>query len=244
MKHSAQAFAFLFITFPLFVSCIFSSKPIVGNHQLVNKQIAIEDYDNIILSVPAEVLYKQYSDSAPYLQIHTDENIFNALDVRVENHQLIIEAKKDSILKPSMFTIYTTSHNLNLVNVVGSGEVHLKGEVNSKDIQLQIIGSGIILSDSLICDNTAVNITGEGNLQLTGASNHSSFMIVGAGNIRAYDYLTQELKCTITGSGNIEAFVTNQLDVNIMGAGNIFYKGNPPTINNHITGAGKVAPSN
>jgi len=229
----------------LFISCVFSNRtPIYGNYQLVNQQIIIDDYDNIILSVPAEVFYKQYSDSAPYLQIRTDENIFNALDIRVENHQLIIAVKRDSIIKPSMFTIYTNSHNLNQVSVVGSGNIHLKGEVNAKDFNLSITGSGNLQADSLICDQITAKITGSGDALLTGASNHSSYTITGSGNIHAFDYLVQEMNGKIYGSGNIEAFITKQLDVEITGSGNLSYRGDPPSINKRIIGSGRITSMN
>jgi len=241
MKHSVQLFAILFMTSPLLMSCVFSTgKPIEGNHQLVNQQINIGDYESVVINVPGEVFYQQFSDSTPYLQIHTDENIFKALDVKVQNNQLIIDVKKDSIIRPSELTIYTCSHNLNQAEISGSGKLRLKGEVNAKDMELAITGSGNILTDSLICNNLTAKITGSGNMQLTGASNQSSYAITGAGNIKAFSNLVQELSCKITGAGNIEALVTKKLNINITGSGNISYRGTPGTINQNVTGAGKV----
>jgi len=244
MKHSIQLFAFLFAAFPVFTSCVFTNKPIYGNHQLVNHRINIDDYGKVILNIPGEVFYQQFSDSTPYLQIHTDENIYEALDIKIQNDQLIIEAKKDSIIRPSKLTIYTCSHNLNQVTINGSGEMHLKGEVNAKDFRFDIIGSGNLLADSLLCDKITAEVTGSGNTQLTGASNRSSFSITGSGNIKAFNYFIQELECEITGSGNIEALVTNKLDVTIAGSGSLSYLGDPQSINKNITGSGKVTSVN
>jgi len=240
MKRSAQLFAIAFMAFPFFISCNFSGKPIYGNYQLVNRQIDIDNYEKVILNIPAEVFYQQFSDSTPYLQIHTDENIFNALNVRVQNNQLIIEAKKDSIIKPSQLTIYTCSHNIDQVTVTGSGAFRLKGEVNAKDFDLNIYGSGSFLADSLLCVNMNARITGSGNTQLTGASINSSFKITGSGSIHAFNCLVQNLDCAITGSGNIEALVTKKLNVNITGSGNLSYRGVPESIEQIVTGSGKI----
>lgn len=244
MKHSAQLFAILFISFPFFVSCGFSNKPIYGNHQLVNHRIAIDNYETVVLNIPGEVFYQQFSDSTPYLQIHTDENIYKALNVRVENNQLIIEAKKDSMIRPSLLTIYTCSHNLNHVSVAGSGKILLKGEVNAKEFKLDIAGSGNFLSDSLLCNKLTAKITGSGNAQLTGACNQSSYTITGSGNIHAFNYLVQESDCGITGSGNIEALIIKKLNVSITGSGNISYLGDPQLVEKKITGSGKVITAN
>ena len=240
MKHSTLLFAIVFMAFPFFNSCNFSGKPIYGNYQLVNQQIDIGDYESVILKIPADVFYQQFSDSTPYLQIHTDENIFNALNVRVENNQLIIEAKKDSIIKPSQLTIYTCSHNIGQVTVAGSGEIRLKGEVNAKNFDLSIYGSGNFLADSLVCEKMKATISGSGNTQLTGASTNSSFEISGSGSILAFNYLVQNLDCRISGSGNIEALVTKKLNVKITGSGNLSYRGVPESIEQIVLGSGKI----
>jgi len=75
---------------------------------------------------------------------------------------------------------------------------------------------------------------------LTGASNQSSFSITGSGNIKAFDYLVQEVNCKIIGSGNIETLVINSLDANVVGSGDISYRGEPKSINRNITGSGKL----
>ena len=240
MKHTANFFIFIFFTFPFYTSCVFSNKTIYGNHQLVNERIAINNYEKVILNLPGEVFYQQFSDSAPYLQIHTDENIFKVLDVRVQNDQLIIDVMKDSIISPSKLTIYTCSHGLDHVTVNGSGELRLKGEVNANDLSLDILGSGNLLADSLLCNKLTVRIIGSGNAKLTGASNESSFTITGSGNINAFDYFIQELNCKITGSGNIEALVNDKLDAQIIGSGNLSYRGDPEPIKKVITGSGTV----
>ena len=240
MKRSTKLFALLFTAFPIFTSCVFQSNLVYGNHQLVNKRIDIDNYEKIIVNVSGEVYYQQFSDSTPYLQIHTDENIFNLLDINTQNNQLVIDVKKGNNIKPSKLVIYTCSHNLNQVSVNGSGDIRLKGEVNANDLKLSITGSGNLLADSLLSNKLTVNIIGSGNTILTGASNESSFTITGSGNIRAYHYLVQELNCRIIGSGNIEASVFDKLDANITGSGDLYYMGNPQSFDSKVTGSGKV----
>lgn len=220
MNTFTKLFAFLFMASPFFISCNHSEKtPIQGNYQLVNQRMAVEDYDSIVLNLPAEVFYQQFSDSAPYLQIHTDENIFEALEVKVLDNRLVIEAKRDSIIKPSKLTIYTCSRNLREVTITGSGNLRLKGEVNAKDFDLTISGSGGLLADSLLCEKSNVQISGSGKADLKGASNESSFSVSGSGTIYAYDYLTQELNCQISGSGDVQALATQKLEAMITGSG-------------------------
>jgi hypothetical protein len=241
MKHTATFFSLLFFTFPFFISCQFARNGIIhGNYNLVNQRIDITDYDEIVLSIPAEVLYQQFSDSTPYLQIHTDENIFEALDVKIEARKLILNVKNDSIIHPSKLTVYTSSHNLQQVSVAGSGEIYLKGEVNARNFNLEIAGSGDLQADSLLCETIKVRIAGSGSVRLTGASLNAHFSIAGSGDINARKFFAGESKCSIAGSGNIYTFVGEKLDASISGSGDIIYTGEPATVNSSIAGSGKI----
>jgi hypothetical protein len=241
MKRFTLLFVSLFAAFPLFVSCIFTgNRPIYGNHQLVDQQLAITDYDEISLNIPADVYYQQFSDSAPYLLIHTDENILASLDVQVKDKKLIISAKKDSIIKPTKLTIYTYSHNLQEVNVTGSGDIRLQGEVNARDFDLTISGSGSLIADSLVCEEIEAKITGSGNAKLTGASRKSSFTVTGSGDIHAFNYYVTHSKCKITGSGNIQVNAYEKLDATVTGSGDIYFQGTPQKMDTKVTGSGNI----
>jgi hypothetical protein len=229
------------MTLPIVSACNFSSRHTTyGNYQIVNKEISITDYDEIVVGLAAHVVYQQFSDSIPYLQINTDDNILSALDIRIEGNKLIIDTKPDSVIRPTQLTIYTHSRNLKKAHVHGSGELYLRGEVNAKNFDMDITGSGNVRTDSLLCENLEANISGSGNLQLIGAAKESSFSISGSGNIKAFDFLIQSLTCNVSGSGNIEAYPTEKLDASVSGSGNIKYKGVPESINSSVSGSGKI----
>jgi hypothetical protein len=241
MKHFTTLFVLSFLAFPFFSSCQLTRNGIIeGNHNLVNQRVDIEDYDEIYLDIPAKVYYQQFSDSVPYLQIHTDENIFAALDVKVKGRKLVLSVKNDSTLRPSKLTIYTCSHNLSHARITGSGDLYLKGEVNALNFDLTITGSGSLQSDSLLCESIKAKITGSGDANLIGAGKKSYFSITGSGGINASDYFLLEAECHVTGSGNIKTNVNKKLNANITGSGNISYAGNPPIVESSVTGSGKI----
>ncbi|MDR2692260.1 MAG: DUF2807 domain-containing protein [Dysgonamonadaceae bacterium] len=241
MEKFTQLFTFIAIAIPFFTSCNFSSKnAIYGNYRIVNKEINITDYDEIKVELAANIVYQQFSDSAPYLQVNTDDNLFSSLDIRVEDNQLIIDTKPDSAIRPTQLTIYTNSKNLKKAHISGSGDFYLRGEVNAKNFDLKISGSGNVRTDSLLCRNLKVNISGSGNVQLTGAAKEATYTVSGSGNIKAFEFFTQFLKCKISGSGNIEAQPREKLDASISGSGSIRYKGLPASINSSVSGSGKI----
>jgi hypothetical protein len=241
VKHITSFFALLFIASPFLVSCHFGGYTgIHGDHDLVNERIDILDYEEILLRIPGNVVYQQFSDSTPYLQIHTDKNIFEVLDVTVSGNQLILTTKDHLTIHPSVLTIYTCSHNLKQAKIIGSGDIHLKGEVNAKNFELSITGSGDLLADSLLCENVKTRISGSGDVNLSGFGQKSDFSIAGSGNILARNFFIQKSKCQISGSGNIHVNVNETLDAHITGSGDITYTGNPSSVNSSVSGSGKI----
>ena len=244
MEKFTRLFAFIAIALPFFSSCNFLSKQgTQGDYQIVHKTIDISDYDEIVVKLNAKVakiIYQQFSDSVPYLQVNTDDNIFSALDIRVEDNKLIIDTKPDSVIQPTQLTIYTNSKNLKSAQMTGVGELYLRGEVNAENFDMNVSGVGNIRTDSLLCENLNVNISGVGNAKLIGAAKESSFTVTGVGNIKAFDYLVQSANCKVTGVGNIEVYPKAKLDASVSGAGKIKYKGAPDSTNLSVSGGGKI----
>jgi Protein of unknown function (DUF2807). len=203
MKSFSKVFACLFILIPVFTGCQFEKKTIRGDYEIISEKFAVADYSEIEVNLPAEVIYQQYSDSTPYFQINTDRNVFSYLNIRVEDHKLIVEAKPDTIIKPTKLLIYTNSTSLKKINVRGSGGIRLAGEVNSLDLTMELNGSGEIRTDSLLCNNLKIDLNGSGKIALIGAASYSNFSINGSGVIDATEYFSERIDAKINGSGGI-----------------------------------------
>jgi len=243
MKRFTKFFTLFFALLLLLGSCSIQ-ETIQGNRQIVSKTIDIADYDEIQLNISGDVVYKQFSEMSPYLEIHTDENIFDLLDIHVNGDKLIFDLKDDVNIRPSKLTVYTTSRGLKNVKIAGSGDVVLQGEVNSREFKLSIAGSGNISSDSLYCEKLKVDIAGSGNAALEGASNDAQIKIAGSGDFNSYKFVVTDAKCNISGSGNIFINVIGELDASVAGSGNIRYKGSPAKVNTSVAGSGSVLADN
>ena len=241
MKTFTPAFILCFILFPLVLSCTGNrSKEIKGNYVLVNEKINVSDYEEIVLEVPANIIYRQIAQSEPFLQVLVDQNIFPSLDISVQNGRLIIAQKNDSLLKPTRFTIYANSKNLSKLEVKGNGNIHLENEVNARNMEILISGTGDLKSDSLYCENLCIRIKGTGDVEIKGAATHATFDISGTGDIKAFDCLVSHLDCSIQGSGDVETSVHEKLNVSISGTGDLLYKGHPESVTTDIRGAGEI----
>jgi hypothetical protein len=218
----------------------FKSKTVKGDRNVVNKEITVSDYAEIICSVPGEIVYLQEPDKTPYLQITTDENILPFLEIETTKNCVQIKCRKNANIRPSQLTIHTHSSHLNKVEVSGSGTVHLKKDVQSGDMGIRISGSGRVVSDNLSCENTHLSVTGSGRIELKGAGDKATYAVTGSGNIDAFAYRVRDVNCRVTGSGNVLAYAEDKLTAEITGSGIVKYMGNPPTTNTRVTGSGNI----
>ena len=193
MKSFSKLFFILFVLCPVFTGCNWEKSPVQGSYNLVQKKIMIADYSEIEVNFPAEVVYQQYSDSFPYLQISTDDNMLEHLNIRVEDDRLIVEIKPDSIISPTKLLIYTASTSLKKVNQNSSGNIRLAGEINSLDLTMELTGAGEIRTDSLLCDKLRVDMTGSGKIILVGAAGQSVLSVNGSGQIDDTNYFCEDI---------------------------------------------------
>ena len=225
----------------MFQSCFLNFKTVTGNGNLIRKEVAISNYNEISLSMSADIFYNNDTISPPYLQIYTDENILPYINVSVKDGKLIVESEGGVNLRATSLKIYTNSGNLNAIDVSGSGNVHLRGEVNAGEMKMDISGSGAINADSLYCERTELDVSGSGNAELRGVSNYSEFSISGSGNIHALEFSSLEATADVSGSGKIQLWVGRKLDATISGSGEIQYRGNPETKNIQVSGSGRIS---
>jgi hypothetical protein len=98
--------------------------------------------------------------------------------------------------------------------------------------------------DITIPSITSLNLTGVGDFILSGDyQDNLTIVITGVGNVKAFDLEVGTCDITITGIGDCEVHVKNQLDVSITGVGKVYYKGSP-SITSSISGVGALVDAN
>jgi hypothetical protein len=86
-------------------------------------------------------------------------------------------------------------------------------------------------------------LSGAGNIVLVGKVGTYQITHSGAGNILAFDLISETTIISLSGTGKAEVYVDQLLDVTITGAGSVYYKGKPTIIQN-ITGSGSLIDAN
>jgi len=133
---------------------------------------------------------------------------------------------------------YVSVKDIDYLSSAGSGKTHIEGTVKTDKLKIDISGSGNVEGDFVVKD-LSLGLSGSANADLTGSSNSSDFHISGSGNIRSYDFKTENCTASISGSGNVKITVTKELSAHISGSGNIMIKGDGMIKDYSASGSGK-----
>ena len=99
-----------------------------------------------------------------------------------------------------------------------------------------------ILAEIIVPGLQFVGVTGAGDYTLAGAQqDRLDIYITGVGDVHAYEMPVNTCNIRISGTGNCQVHVNEELDVVVSGMGNIWYRGNP-AINSDISGVGNLYP--
>ena len=103
-----------------------------------------------------------------------------------------------------------------------------------------IQGAGAInVTVELEVETVEVDLSGAGNLVLSGNADAANMITAGAANVSATSLQTRDTSIELSGAGDIDVAVTDYLRVDVFGAGRVRYTGNP-TVQRNVSGVGRV----
>ncbi|WP_459203467.1 GIN domain-containing protein (plasmid) [Ralstonia pseudosolanacearum] len=99
--------------------------------------------------------------------------------------------------------------------------------------------SDVILLD-LLQAGLDLEIEGSGDITALGQVVSLDVQIAGSGDVDASELIADRASLSVTGSGDIEAFVRSEVRARVTGSGDILVRGNPSQRNHSVTGSGKI----
>ncbi len=236
MKPFFSSLLTIFLSVLLFSSC----EKLDGVGPVVSERRLHTGFESVDIRTPGNV---KHTVGAEYrVIIHSQQNIIDVLQTRLNGTELIIKLKDGVQLKRgNEIDIEIQSPVLKSVFLGGAGNVELLSDMNQNSITFHLAGSGnITAQDLIIGDRLRATLSGSGNIILRGSSADVAwYKISGSGNIEAENVIVRDGYAEISGSGNIRVHASESLEAIISGSGSIRYRGNPQ-IDPHITGSGSL----
>ncbi|MBL0912138.1 MAG: DUF2807 domain-containing protein [Bacteroidia bacterium] len=228
------------VTATAFTSC----KKINGKGSVIKKTYTPGAFTMVDLEGSGDVVLVK--DTETFVEVETNENVFDAIKVEVKDNHVILGIKKGySLGTVSTLVYYVHAPSIVQVGLDGSGNIKggSGGMINGNTFAARIAGSGNIDISDIGVSTLEGIIAGSGNMTLAGNVQNAKLTIAGSGNLKAFGVNSDVTDATISGSGNIETTTTQTLNAVISGSGDIRYKGTP-TVNVTVGGSGNVVNAN
>lgn len=210
-----------------------------GDGPIVEQVLDLDNFSGIELNLPIEVILKQ--GDTQEVRVEGKQNIIDELERDIRNGVWDIETR-DCVRDIGNMKIFITIPEIRELAIAGSGEIFGENVFIVQDVELEISGSGD-MDLAMEGDDYEVMIAGSGNIKLEGLGDELDIKITGSGDVSAFDLDVFRARVEITGSGNAEVFVQDELDVKISGSGDVRYKGEP-SLDVTISGSGRVLDAN
>lgn len=187
----------------------------------------------------AAVVYATQENYKP-LKVEADSAILSLIETFVKNDTLIIQFKKDTIIKTSRpIKIFVSVPKLVYSRLDGAGGFIGQNKFSyTEPVTYEIRGAGGFKAEMSTTKFIGI-LKGVGEMELTGTATDKDITISGAGKFEGRDLVSQNAVVKVSGVGNAYVNAQKTLNVTITGIGSVYYKGNPQ-ITKNITGIGTL----
>lgn len=223
----------------LFTGCKKDSSPdcIQGNGSKVQESRTVGNFNGIVANGAFDLSISQISNTG--VDLFGDSNVLPIITTTTNNNVLSVSVQNDQCYSTTdNIEVTITSPEIASVALNGAGIIDAYN-LNTDELLFETNGSAT-LNSSFDVNNLQTIINGTGNANFSGTANFANFSISGTGSILASTVETDTCEIMITGVGDVRITVNKYLEVTISGSGNVYYTGNPETINQTITGTGQL----
>lgn len=230
----------LLLSFLAYASCTNSqdSNKTGGSPQGETRDVA--GFTAVSLSIPAAVTLTQGNFN---LSINCSPELLRKIKTVVHGNKL--EIKFESSLHARVnepILIHISMPSVEGLEVNGSGSISAQSNFAGDQVRLEINGSGKMNLPNFSYNNLKAEINGSGSItNLSGTASTAKFEVNGSGRIDAENLTVKDADAVVTGSGNMRLNVSDLLNADVTGSGDIRYKGTPPKKNVAITGSGSIS---
>ena len=235
----------LMVFFLGWVTTGWAADHVKGDGKLTSKKISVADYNEIKVDGVIDFNYEQ-SDDPSTVEVTVDQNLHPYVNIEVKDRVLTIAFKGAKVDHFTKFIVKTNSKWLAAAKVSGNANFMVNSPLTGDEtvtvgkLDLNVSGSANMVVNHLEADKIECDIDGSGSITIKkGNAKEGDYSIVSSGDIHAFGLAVPQLSCKVTGNGLAEVHATDNLKANVVGKGNIRYKG-PTAVQQRIIGKGTV----
>ena len=221
---------------------------ITASNNIITRTISISDYDCIEVSGWPCVVYTQSSDQAPSLRIEAPDNVIDLFECEVKNGKLTIKPKNKVNINfgnRKRPIIYTSSAEIKQMSLSGSGDIIVKSNLLSEQLNIALNGSGDIKGIDISSTNKlSISMNGSGDIAFNRIkANEVSLSLNGSGDLQVGTVSANNVSAQVNGSGDlrVSCSTSNYLSTQLNGSGTLSVKGvNAKEVSGRLQGSGDL----
>jgi hypothetical protein len=215
----SRAFALALIAAIMVSGCATTTQSVDGSGTMTDETRALADFSRIDLRTIGQITVT-FGEPAG-VQLHAEDNLIPLVETNVRDGWLVIESPPNTALSPTR----TIEINVTMPELA----------------EIKLSGTGLIQVDDMTAGSLTTNISGSGNVILSGTVDRQTVDVPGTGTYNASELASREAVVTLSGAGNVLLDVSETLNASVSGMGNVLYSGDP-SVTQNITGSGTVRP--
>ncbi|MFN8210672.1 MAG: head GIN domain-containing protein [Bacteroidales bacterium] len=199
----------------------------------------LSDFKEVSFGISGNLSIKLGQDFSVVME--GDKAYLSEIETVVKDGRLLIRCNNWHMFGSQHADIFITMPKLTALGVSGSGKARIEDAVTGDAIDLNVSGSGKIVTGDINTNQLSSRISGSGDVIIEGSGliQKGDLSISGSGSYKGDNLKFSSLEVGISGSGNCSCNVTGDLRASVSGSGSVWYSGNP-RIDARTSGSGHV----
>lgn len=227
----------LLLMVSLFSCRYFGGERVSGDGNIATQKRTTKGFEAIDVSGAFKIDLQQ--GSATSVEVKTDQNLQEYVDIYIDGNTLVIAEKEGYNLRPSEEILVSVVAPM-ITAVDLSGACNLTGGTfrSNKEFAISVSGAGEVRMN-IEAPKVHTDISGSGMIELGGTVKQFEAQISGAGDMRCSSLQAEDVRLDLSGAAEADVWASKSLDIEASGAATVNYKGNP-SVKQSISGAGSV----
>jgi hypothetical protein len=225
-KHKIQIGLLIFMAIVFINSCELEQK-LEGNGNVTTRRVAVQDFSELDIDGVFNVYLKQ--DDRIRLQVKTDENLQEIIEVEQINDVLYIKTDLNADYTATQMDIYISIPDISYISLEGVTALYCENAFALSDLLIDKSNTGNLYLNAKL-NTLTLNASGSGEIELIGKAERAVINNSMVGDISAFNFYTTSMKLDHDGTGDVEIYVLESLEVALSGVGDVYYKGDPESI--------------
>ena len=197
---------------------------VVGSGQPERYEFNVGEITEVRIMLHCDIDYYSALSDTVTLEIHP--NLREYVIVEESGGVLTVRSTRNFSWSGTTPVLTIGAPSLRIVSLSGAGRFTAHDRITADSFSFDLSGAGRGKAE-LDVGNLLVNLSGAGDLEITGSADTADLTLAGAGNLDALSLQTREASISLAGAGVVSISCSERLVISASGVGSVQYRGSP-----------------